>query len=194
MTRAVRRFRVSVEFAAGRLAICLRMSWLVWAETSPPISVDSRTWRAMSWPVALGGGWLGRVVLSSVVRRASEYLVGSVRSVGLVCETVRGLSHEAESEDVGGVELLVRELAAGEGVGEVEPVDEGGRVHPVVGGDVVASGGKRVVEAHAHGVDGVDQRAGVGRVGRGGAEGGGEELHWGFDLVAEVFLELNSGD
>src|ERR1700730_974244 len=78
MTRAVRRFRVSVEFAAGRAAICLRMSWLVWAETSPPIRVDSRTWRAMSWPVALGGGWLGRLVSRSVVRIASEYLAWGV--------------------------------------------------------------------------------------------------------------------
>ena len=59
MTRAVRRLRVSVEFVVGRSAICLWMSWLVWAETSPPMRVDSRTWRAMSWPAALGGGWLG---------------------------------------------------------------------------------------------------------------------------------------
>src|SRR5258707_15678189 len=77
MRSAVRRFRVSVEFAAGRSAICLRMSWLVWAETSPPIKVDSRTWRAMSCPV-VGGGWLGTVVLSSVVRSASEYLARAV--------------------------------------------------------------------------------------------------------------------
>ena len=35
---------------------------------------------------------------------------------------------------------------------------------------------------------------GLAGVGGGGAEGGGEELHGGFDLVAEVFVELNSGD
>src|SRR5580704_17158877 len=83
MTRAVRRLRVSVEFAAGRPAICLPMSWLVWAETSPPIKEDSRTWRAMSWPVALGGGWLGSLVFISVVRIASEYLAYRVFAVAV---------------------------------------------------------------------------------------------------------------
>ena len=112
---------------------------------------------------------------------------------GLICSGTRGLGHEAESEDVGGVELLVGELAAGEGVGEVETVDEGGGVHPVVGGDVVAGGRKRVVEAHAHGVDGVDESAGIRGIGRGGAEGGGEELHRRFHFVAEVFSGVELG-
>ena len=94
---------------------------------------------------------------------------------------------------MGGVELLVGEFAGGEGVGEVEAVDEGGGVHPLVGGDVVAGGWERVVETHAHGVDGVDDCAGIGGVGGGGAEGGGEELHWGFDFVAEVFFGVELG-
>jgi len=34
--------------------------------------VDSRTRRAMSWPVESGGGWLGRSGLISAVSRASE--------------------------------------------------------------------------------------------------------------------------
>ena len=106
---------------------------------------------------------------------------------------VGGLGHQAEGEDVGGVEFLVGELAAGELVGEVEAVDEGGGVHPVVGGDVVAGGREGVVEAHAHGVDGVDEGAGVLGVGGGGAEGGGEELHGGLDLVAEVLCGVELG-
>ena len=63
----------------------------------------------------------------------------------------------------------------------------------MVGGDVVAGGWKRVVEAHAHGVEGVDESAGVGGIGGGGAEGGGEELEWSFDLVAEVFSGVELG-
>ena len=51
--------------------------------------------------------------------------VGSVRSGGWF-RRAGGLRHEAEGEDVGGVELLVGEFVAGEGVGEVEAVDEGG--------------------------------------------------------------------
>jgi len=104
-----------------------------------------------------------------------------------------GLGHEAKGEDVGGVELLVRELAAGEGVGEVEAVDEGRGVHPLVCGDVVAGGRQGIVEAHAHGVDGIDEGAEVLRVGGGGAEGRCEELHGGLDLVAEVLLGVELG-
>ena len=63
----------------------------------------------------------------------------------------------------------------------------------MVGGDVVAGGRKRVVEAHAHGVDGVDESAGIRGIGRRGAECGGEKLHRGFDFVAEVFCGVELG-
>ena len=56
MTRAVRRFNVSIEFVVEMSLICLRISWLVWVDTSPPIRVVSRTWRATSGPAESGGG------------------------------------------------------------------------------------------------------------------------------------------
>ena len=104
-----------------------------------------------------------------------------------------GLGHETEGQDVGRVELLVGEFVAGEGVGEVEAVDQGAGVHPVIGGDVVAGRRKSVVERHAHGLDGVDECTWVGWIGSGGAKGGGEELHGGFDFVAEVFAGVELG-
>lgn len=96
--------------------------------------------------------------------------------------------HKAESKDMGGVELLVGQFAASEGVREVEAIDECSRVHPAISGDVVAGGRERVVEGHAHCLEGFDEGAGVDRVGVGGAEGGGYELYRCFDLVAEVFF------
>jgi len=94
---------------------------------------------------------------------------------------------------MGGVEFLVGELAAGEGVREVESVNQCSGVHPAIGGDVVAGGRERIVEGHAHRLEGFDQGAGVDGVGVGGAEGGGYELYRRFDLVAEVFFRVELG-
>ena len=104
-----------------------------------------------------------------------------------------GLGEQAEREDVGGVELLVRELVVGELVGKVEAVDEGARVHPLLGGDVEAGGGKGHEGGHAHLAGGVDECARVDGVGGGGAEGGGEELDGGLDLVAEETAGVELG-
>ena len=63
---------MSVELVVGSWAICLWMSSFVWVETSPPIRVDSRTWRAMSWPAAPGAGVFAMPSEISDVSRASE--------------------------------------------------------------------------------------------------------------------------
>ena len=98
------------------------------------------------------------------------------------------MGEEAQRENVGRVELLVGQLAFGERVRKVQAADQGGGVHPAIGGDVVAGGRECVVEGHAHCLEGFDQRGRVHGVSVGCPEGGGYELHWCFDLVAEVFF------
>lgn len=85
-------------------------------------------------------------------------------------------------------------MVGGEAVGEVEAIDEGGGVHPMVGGEDVAGGRLLLEEGHAHVAEGVGEGGWAGGVGGGGAKGGGDELERGFDFVAEAGAGVEFGE